>query len=91
MLGFHLLDHFVKFLETKADNGLTKSVQYDFRQPFYVGEVKAIACISKTTAKPLFAMLEDKGVDVNCMAEHYRNMIAFLEDAAREPEIILSG
>ena len=36
-------------------------------------------------------MLEDKAVDLNSMAEHYRKLVAFLEDAAREPEILLSG
>ena len=39
--------------------------------------------------KPLFAMLEDKSADLIQMGQHYRNLIGFLEDAAREPEMLL--
>ena len=86
---YALREHITKFLETHANNGLTKSVQHDLK--YYLGFVKGIACFLKEVAKPFWAVNEDKAVDVISLGQHYRDMIAFLEDAAQKPEILLEG
>ena len=88
---YALHEYLNEFFETQATNGLTKSVYHDLNQPFLVGEAKAVAVLSKTIMKPYWAMLEDKSVDYVEMGEHFRKMLAFLEDAAQEPEMLLDG
>ena len=79
------------FLVTNAHNGLTKSCKLDINEDFYVAGTRAIAVLGKTNTKPLFAMQEDKEVDILQMGDHYVNMIAGLEEAAEKPEILLEG
>ena len=79
------------FNDHPPQNGLTKSIQHNLSVPFYVGEVRAIAILSKLYMKPLWAMLEDKDVDLVKMGEFYQSMISSLEAAAQNPELLLNG
>jgi hypothetical protein len=83
--------YLIEFLETNHDNGLTASVYHDLKQSFYMAQVRGFAILSKLYMKPLWAMLEDKDVDMVKLGKFYVSMISSLESAALNPEILLQG
>ena len=88
---YALRSYLIEFLKTNAQNGLTKSSAHDLGIPFYIGELGAIAKLSKKYTKPYFAVLEDKALGFNEMAGYFRTMVAALEEAATKPEVLLDG
>jgi hypothetical protein len=83
----YLLD----FLTTNHNNGLTASVFHDLQQPYYVAMVRSFAILSKLYMKPMWAMLEDRDVDIVQMGKYYSSMVSSLETATENPELLLQG
>jgi hypothetical protein len=83
--------YLIEFLESNHDNGLTASVLHDLKQPFYMAEVRAFGILSKLFMKPMWAMLEDKDVDILQMGRYYAAMVACLVAASSNPELLLQA
>ena len=88
---FCLRNKLIEFLTHNHSNGLTASLLFDLRIPFFQALVRAFAIMSKLFTSPLWRMTEDTNVDMVMMGRAFAEMVSALEEACQHPEKLLEG
>ena len=86
-----LYDHLIEFFSVYQSNKLLKAVLFDLQQIFFVGEIRAIAIISKLFMAPLWNAIEDRDVDLSAMNGIYSQLLRAFEEASSDPSVLLRG